>query len=53
MLEDYETRLTEARELIDEADCALGDGKGVEFSVTDALQAEVIKRGKALSNRAG
>ncbi|WP_096171961.1 type II toxin-antitoxin system ParD family antitoxin [Cohaesibacter sp. ES.047] len=45
MLEDYETRLAEARALVDAADAEIAAGKGIEYANTQSLTEDIIKRG--------
>lgn len=52
MLEDYETRLSEVRALVDEADAAFAAGKGLEFASAGDITEAVIVRGEKRSNRA-
>ena len=52
MLEDYETRLTEVRALIDSADAEIAAGKGAEFVSSHALAEAVIAKGTMRSDRA-
>jgi antitoxin ParD1/3/4 len=52
MLEDYETRLSEVRALVDEADASLAAGNGIEFASANEIAEAVIARGAKRSNRA-
>jgi antitoxin ParD1/3/4 len=45
MLEDYESRLSHVRALVDEADAQVRDGKGVEFASSAKLADEIAHRG--------
>ena len=45
MLEDYETRLAEARALVDAADAEIAAGKGIEYANATSLTEDIIKRG--------
>jgi antitoxin ParD1/3/4 len=45
LLEDYESRLSHVRALVDEADAQVRDGKGVEFASSAALADEITRRG--------
>ncbi|SFP18938.1 antitoxin ParD1/3/4 [Cohaesibacter marisflavi] len=45
MLEDYETRLAEARALVDAADAEIAAGKGIEYATPKSLTEDIIKRG--------
>jgi len=47
MLEDYETRLNEARALVDAADAEIADGKGIEYATSQDMTDEIVKRGLA------
>lgn len=47
MLEDYETRLGEARALVDAADAEIADGKGIEVATGQEMTDEIVKRGLA------
>lgn len=47
MLEDYETRLAEARALVDAADAEIADGKGIEYANAQELTNDIMKRGMA------
>ena len=51
MLEDHETRLREARRLVDAADAEIDAGKGIEFASTEDLTDTVVKRGMKRLNR--
>ena len=51
MLEDHETRLRETRTLIAEADAEIDRGEGIVFDSIEALNAEIINRGKRKSAR--
>ncbi len=51
MLEDYETRMKELRELIDEGDAAIAAGKVKTYSGPEELTADIIKRGTKQLNR--
>jgi antitoxin ParD1/3/4 len=46
MLEDYETRMKELRERIDEGDRAVAAGEVTSYDSPEALTAHIIKRGK-------
>jgi antitoxin ParD1/3/4 len=45
MLEDYESRLSHVRALVDVAEAEVRDGKGVEFASSTALADEIARRG--------
>ena len=47
LLEDYETRVAEARVLVDEADAQIAAGKGIEYATGQDLTDEIVKRGMA------
>ena len=47
LLEDYETRLAEARALVDSADAEIAAGKGIEFATGRDLTDDIVKRGMA------
>ena len=47
MLEDYETRLAEARAMVDEADAQIAAGQGIEYANGQDLTDEIVKRGMA------
>jgi hypothetical protein len=47
MLEDYETRMKELRERIDEGDRAVAAGHLTSYDSPEALTAHIVKRGKA------
>lgn len=47
LLEDYETRLAEARALVDVADAEIAAGKGIEYATGQDLTDEIVKRGMA------
>ena len=52
MLEDYETRLGETRQLVDAADAEIDAGKGIEIASADELTDQVVQRGMEKSSRA-
>lgn len=52
MLEDYETRLGETRQLVDAADAEIDAGKGIEIDSADELTDKVVQRGMEKSSRA-
>ena len=52
MLEDYETRLGETRQLVDAADAEIDAGKGIEIALADELTDQVVQRGMEKSSRA-
>jgi len=51
MLEDYETRLGNVRASIDAADEEIEKGKGIEFSGSQDLTDEVVRRGMERLNK--
>ena len=52
MLEDYETRLAEARALVDEGDADVTAGNVFEYDRAEDLTDDIIKRGmKALGGK--
>ena len=52
MLEDYETRLGETRQLVDAADAEIDAGKGIEVASAGELTNKVVQRGMEKSSRA-
>jgi len=53
MLEDYETRLANARAMVDEADAQIANGEGVEYATGHDLADEIVKRGMARLDQDG
>ncbi|WP_417686066.1 type II toxin-antitoxin system ParD family antitoxin [Roseibium sp.] len=51
MLEDYETRLAEARVLVDEADAEIAAGKGIDYADGQTIANDIVKRGLARLGR--
>lgn len=47
MREEFDIRTNHARELVDEADAEVRDGKGVLFASSAALADEITRRGLA------
>lgn len=47
MLEDYETRLAEARALVDVADAEIAAGEGIEYIGGQDITDDIVKRGMA------
>lgn len=47
MLEDYETRLAEARAIVDVADAEIAAGEGIEYANAHDITDEIVKRGTA------
>ena len=47
MREEFDIRTNHARELVDEADAEVCDGKGVLFASSAALADEITRRGLA------
>lgn len=52
MLEDYETRLGETRQLVDAADAEIDAGNGIEVASADELTDKVAQLGMEKSSRA-
>jgi antitoxin ParD1/3/4 len=51
MLEDYELRLKELRQKIDEADTDVAEGRVSRYASAEALAEEIVKRGQEQSNQ--